>query len=373
VRSVESGKKAGQVAGRPLELDFVSLRPVPASEDKGWMEKHPDVTIAAYYEKLFGRPLRYPHLPALDCMPKREAKMVFVSGLCRGMYRPGSPEGTEPFEAWLARHHNLTPASVTELEGRRGSPNSLRVVFRGAEKCVRVINLEGKRGSRTLSFHDVCRTVDEAALKQFFGKQGTVEYLELFRTEEGCGAVLMSSAAEAEALEAMGELNLLPRLTAHFKSLEGVEDVEDLRKALVACGIQQEPTHLHQFPKPRPGGRFKVQEGYAVLKATADIDMLIKAFGSTKVSVKPPTCHRTALRAQRNVNFVPAVSLLRALPARHQPVLPAGLRPAAVRPPHGRGLHGRVPGLERRRRRRRRRRRVRHHIDEERRERRGGV
>jgi hypothetical protein len=261
VRSVESGEKAGQVAGRPLELDFVQLRPVPASEDKGWMEKHPEVTIAAYYEKLFGRPLRYPHLPALDCTPKREAKMVFVSGLCRGIYQPGSPEGTGPFEAWLAAQHHLTPASVKELEGRRGSPDSLRVVFRGAEdaeECVRVINLEGKRGSRTLSFHDVCRTVDEAALKEFFGKQGTVEYLELFRTEEGnskgCGAVLMSSAAEAEALEAMGELNLLPRLTAHFKSLEGVEHVEDLREALMACGIQEEPTHLHQFPKPRPGG-----------------------------------------------------------------------------------------------------------------------
>lgn len=41
VHSVESGRKSGQVTGRPLELDFVSFRPGPASEDSGWMEKHP--------------------------------------------------------------------------------------------------------------------------------------------------------------------------------------------------------------------------------------------------------------------------------------------------------------------------------------------
>ena len=62
-----------------------------------------------------------------------------------------------------------------------------------------------------------------------------------------------------------------------------------------------------------------MQEGYAVLKDTADIDMLIKALGSTKVSVKPPTCHRTALRAQRNVNFVP-LELLSVAPGQRVPI-----------------------------------------------------
>lgn len=77
-----------------------SLRPQP-----------PEVTIAAYYETRFGRPLAFPHLPALDCTPKREAKQVFVSGICRGMFRPGSPEGPETFLRWLASRHNLTPTS----------------------------------------------------------------------------------------------------------------------------------------------------------------------------------------------------------------------------------------------------------------------
>ena len=79
VRSVEKKKDA---AGRPLEFEYVQLRPVPASEDKGWMESDPEVTIAQYYERKFGR-LQYPHLPALDCTPKREAKMAGGAGRLR--------------------------------------------------------------------------------------------------------------------------------------------------------------------------------------------------------------------------------------------------------------------------------------------------
>lgn len=112
---------------------------------------------------------------------------------------------------------------VKELEGRRGGGDTLRLAFHGAEdaeECARVVNLEGKTGSRTLTFHDVCRTLDETKLRDFFVRCGAVvERLELFRTEEedgfffgrskGCGVVLLSDPADAERLE--GELDLPQR------------------------------------------------------------------------------------------------------------------------------------------------------------------
>ena len=55
------------------------------------------------------------------------------------------------------------------------------------EECVRVVNLQGKVGSRTLHFNDVCRTVGEEALRDFFNGHGAVEYLELFRAGEDEG------------------------------------------------------------------------------------------------------------------------------------------------------------------------------------------
>lgn len=97
-------------------------------------------------------------------------------------------------------------------------------------------------------------------------------------------------------------------LTAHFKNPGGVDDVDELERRMNRVGIQ-DPLHVHQFPKPRPGGKWKEQEGYAVLRAADDVDKLVKAFGSM-VSVKPPTCQRTKLTAKRNVNYVPLVGPL---------------------------------------------------------------
>lgn len=124
--------------------------------------------------------------------------------------------------AFKQHYHSCAAAIpyVKELEGRRGSADTLRVVFHGAEdaeECVRVVNLQGKMGSRTLLFHDVCRTLDENVLREFFvGRGAVVEHLELFRTGEedgrkskGCGVVLLSDPADAERLE--GELDLPPR------------------------------------------------------------------------------------------------------------------------------------------------------------------
>ena len=118
--------------------------------------------------------------------------MVFVSGICRSMYRPGSPEGPEPFLRWLETEHKLAPATCKVLEARRvGDPDTVKLVFRGpedAEECARVVNRQGKVGSRTLHFNDVCRTLGEEALRELFKGHGEVEYLELFRTGEDEGS-----------------------------------------------------------------------------------------------------------------------------------------------------------------------------------------
>ena len=59
--------------------------------------------------------------------------MVFVSGICRSMFRPGSAEGPDDFLRWLETEHNLAPTTCKVLEGRRGAADELRLNFRGAE------------------------------------------------------------------------------------------------------------------------------------------------------------------------------------------------------------------------------------------------
>ena len=127
----------------------------------------------------------------------------------------------------------------------------------------------------------------------------------------------MSSAADAEKLE--GELNLPPSFTAHFKNPDGVAGVTELIEHFSQFGIEERNVvHVHQFPMPRPGGMRKQQEGYAVFREQEDVQRLADAFGSM-MSVKPPTCHRVALRAKRNVNYVP-LELLSVAPGQRVPI-----------------------------------------------------